>query len=171
MNIDKVPSFTNLVCFSSCLCLRTFLEPEFTKFESNDSLRQFSKLRDQRCSRLVSFSVFWLPSIKYENGLLLRNPCFLNSYTKQTCISFCNIQTFETLRSFELFWIKINRLKFDWRQPKHKKYLWSANYTGRVILKIGVTEKKITWERVGTSPIQPFPCSPSLLNKQETVYL
>ena len=27
---------------------------------------------------------------------------------------------------------------FDWRQPKHKKYLSSANYTGRVILKIGV---------------------------------
>ena len=32
-------------------------------------LNLFSKLRDRRCSRLVSFSVFWLPSIKYENEI------------------------------------------------------------------------------------------------------
>ena len=74
-------------------------------------LHLFSKLRDRRCSRLVSFSVFWLPSIKCENGLLLRNPCFVNSETKQTCLSFCNIQTVETLRSF---WAFLNKNKrFD----------------------------------------------------------
>ena len=48
-------------------------------------LHLFSKLRDRRCSRLVWFLLFWLPSIKYENGLLLRNSCFVNSETKQTC--------------------------------------------------------------------------------------
>ena len=44
--------------------------------------------------------------------------------------------------------------EFDWRQPKHKKYLWSANYTGRVILKIGVnkpeTHKGVETCNVGT---------------------
>ena len=74
-------------------------------------LHLFSKLCDRRCSQLVSFSVFWLPSIKCENGLLLQNPCFINSETKQTCLSFCNIQTVETLRSF---WAFLNKNKrFD----------------------------------------------------------
>ena len=101
-------SFSWSLCNRSGLICVALAKNPLSDLRNSYCLHLFSKLRDRCCSRLVSFSVFWLPSIKYENGLLLRNPWFVNSETKHACLSFCNIQTVETLRSF---WAFLNKNK------------------------------------------------------------
>ena len=54
-------------------------------------------------TRLVFCVLAVVNQIRYENSLLLQNPCFVSSETKQTCLFFCDIQMVETLRSFNGF--------------------------------------------------------------------